>query len=85
MGILHAVYGTRGLTRCLALMLTIYWVAGLGAFAAPLVATQFAQMDRWSFHYLTSLGLAVCNTIILAVVFRFRDQDSESDSSFLVT
>lgn len=46
---------------------------GVGAFAAPLVATQFAQMERWSFHYLTSLGLAVINTIILAVVFRFKE------------
>ncbi|TEB34191.1 MFS general substrate transporter [Coprinellus micaceus] len=45
-------------------------------FAAPLVATQFAQLDRWSFHYLTSLGLSVVNTIILSAIFRFRQQDT---------
>lgn len=48
---------------------------GLGAFAAPLVSTQFAQMRRWSFHYLISLGLAVLNTIIMTLVFRFRRMD----------
>ncbi|KAF6765354.1 major facilitator superfamily domain-containing protein [Ephemerocybe angulata] len=49
--------------------------AGVGAFAAPLVSTKFAQMDRWSFHYLTSLGIAVINTIALAVVFRFKEHE----------
>ncbi|TEB30490.1 MFS general substrate transporter [Coprinellus micaceus] len=46
---------------------------GLGAFTSPLVSTQFAQMNRWSFHYLISLGLVLSNTIIVACVFRFRD------------
>ncbi|PPQ86680.1 LOW QUALITY PROTEIN: hypothetical protein CVT25_006755 [Psilocybe cyanescens] len=48
---------------------------GLGAFAAPLVATQFAHLPRWSFHFLVSLGLSVINTIVLVTVFRFRRQD----------
>ncbi|KAG9086155.1 hypothetical protein FS749_003877 [Ceratobasidium sp. UAMH 11750] len=48
---------------------------GAGAFVAPLVATQFAQLPRWSFHYLTSLGLAIINAISLLVVFRLRSQD----------
>ncbi|TFK38015.1 major facilitator superfamily domain-containing protein [Crucibulum laeve] len=48
---------------------------GLGAFAAPLVATQFSQLRHWSFHYLVSLGIAISNTIILAMVFRFKSQD----------
>ncbi|TFK21819.1 MFS general substrate transporter [Coprinopsis marcescibilis] len=48
---------------------------GLGAFAAPLVSTQFAQMPRWSFHYLVSLGLAISNTVLVCCVFRFRPQD----------
>ncbi|KAG9221698.1 hypothetical protein CCMSSC00406_0005611 [Pleurotus cornucopiae] len=48
---------------------------GLGAFAAPLVATQFAQIDRWSFHYLVSLGIALSNAVALAMVFRFKGQD----------
>ncbi|KAJ3501696.1 hypothetical protein NMY22_g18834 [Coprinellus aureogranulatus] len=50
---------------------------GLGALTSPFVATQFAQMERWSFHYLTSLALSILNTIFMAVVFRFKDQDSE--------
>ncbi|KAF8155522.1 MFS general substrate transporter [Crassisporium funariophilum] len=48
---------------------------GLGAFAAPLVSTQFAQMPRWSFHFLVSLGLAISNTIVLIIVFKFKVQD----------
>lgn len=52
--------------------------AGAGAFAAPLVATQFAQQRMWSFHYLISLGIAFSNTALLIAVFRFKDQDSQS-------
>ncbi|KAG8710478.1 hypothetical protein FRC09_000122 [Ceratobasidium sp. 395] len=48
---------------------------GAGAFVAPLVATQFAQLPRWSFHYLTSLVLAIANAVVLLVVFKLRSQD----------
>ncbi|TFY55750.1 hypothetical protein EVG20_g9203 [Dentipellis fragilis] len=48
---------------------------GAGALAAPLVATQFAQLHHWSFHYLASLGVALSNALILAAVFRFKRQD----------
>jgi fucose permease len=48
---------------------------GLGAFASPLVATQFSQMRHWNLYYLTSLGVATVNTIILSAIFRMRDQD----------
>ncbi|KAF7977329.1 hypothetical protein HWV62_4107 [Athelia sp. TMB] len=48
---------------------------GAGAFCSPLVATQFAQVERWSFHYLVSLGIALLNTVILVAVFRFKSQD----------
>ncbi|CAE6389133.1 unnamed protein product [Rhizoctonia solani] len=47
---------------------------GAGAFIAPLVATQFAQMPRWSFHYLTSLGISLINSLALFFVFRLRRQ-----------
>ncbi|KAG9126758.1 hypothetical protein FRC07_002093 [Ceratobasidium sp. 392] len=53
----------------------LHAVYGAGAFVAPLVATQFAQLPRWSFHYLTSLGLAIINAIVLLVVFKLRSQD----------
>ncbi|KAF8714701.1 tetracycline resistance protein, partial [Rhizoctonia solani] len=52
----------------------LHAVYGAGAFVSPLVATQFAQSTRWSFHYLISLGLAIINTIALLVVFRLRRQ-----------
>ncbi|KAF8664605.1 hypothetical protein AX16_000705 [Volvariella volvacea WC 439] len=48
---------------------------GAGALAAPLVSTQFAQMDRWSFHYLISLGLALSDSVLLLAVFRLKSQD----------
>ena len=52
-------------------------IAGAGALASPLVATQFAQLRHWSFHYLVSLGIALSNTAILAIVFRFKTQDGK--------
>ncbi|KAG7448657.1 MFS general substrate transporter [Guyanagaster necrorhizus] len=48
---------------------------GVGALCSPLVATQFAYFPRWSFHYLTSLGVALTNTILLWAVFRLKSQD----------
>ncbi|CAE6452859.1 unnamed protein product [Rhizoctonia solani] len=47
---------------------------GAGAFISPLVATQFAQLPRWSFHYLLSLGVAVVSATTLLVVFKLRRQ-----------
>ena len=46
---------------------------GTGAFAAPLVATQFAAMPRWSFHFLISLGIAIINLASLTLVFKLQD------------
>jgi hypothetical protein len=43
--------------------------------ASPLVATQFAQRSRWSFHYLTSFAVATLNTFFLICVFKFKTQD----------
>jgi fucose permease len=51
--------------------------SGAGALAAPLVATQFAQRSRWSFHYLTSVAVATLNTALLICVFKFKTQDGE--------
>ncbi|PBK59802.1 MFS general substrate transporter [Armillaria solidipes] len=53
----------------------LHAVYGLGALCSPLVATQFAYLPRWSFHYLTSLGVALTNTIFLWAVFRLKTQD----------
>ncbi|PBK95890.1 MFS general substrate transporter [Armillaria gallica] len=48
---------------------------GGGALTAPLVATQFAQMEHWSFFYLLSLGIAISNTTVLSSIFRFNTLD----------
>ncbi|KAH7910276.1 MFS general substrate transporter [Hygrophoropsis aurantiaca] len=48
---------------------------GAGALSSPIAATHFAQVSRWSFHYLVSLGLALFNTVLLIIVFRLKRQD----------
>ncbi|KAJ9118307.1 hypothetical protein QFC22_004218 [Naganishia vaughanmartiniae] len=45
---------------------------GAGALVSPLVATQFSEMKHWSFHYLTSLGVAVINLLLVLYAFRFK-------------
>ena len=87
MGILHAAYGDYiqilSLNLCLHLIrhffifFYFFLFSGLGAFASPLVATQFAQLPRWSFHFLCSLGIALSNTILLMAVFKLRCQDGK--------
>ncbi|KAI0322837.1 MFS general substrate transporter [Amylostereum chailletii] len=66
-----ASYKSNGAT----LMGVLHAVYGAGALASPLVATQFAQLPHWSFHYLCSLGVALSNTIALAAIFRFQTQE----------
>ncbi|KAG2032525.1 major facilitator superfamily domain-containing protein, partial [Suillus americanus] len=53
----------------------LHAVYGAGALSSPLVATQFAQLPHWSFHYLCSLGIAFVNTVLLIVVFGLKTQD----------
>jgi len=53
----------------------IHAAYGVGALAAPLSATYFAQSTYWSCHFLISLSLAVWNMFILIGVFRFQSQD----------
>ena len=40
-------------------MSILHAVYGVGALVCPLVATQFATLEHWSYQYLTSLGLAL--------------------------
>ncbi|KAI0759756.1 MFS general substrate transporter [Irpex lacteus] len=47
----------------------LHAIYGLGAFAAPLSATQFANLPRWSFQYLISLGLALINVVSILFIF----------------
>ncbi|KAG1748273.1 MFS general substrate transporter [Suillus paluster] len=53
----------------------LHAVYGAGALSSPLVATQFAQLPHWSFHYLCSLGIAFITTVSLIVVFGLKTQD----------
>ncbi|KAI4527975.1 MFS general substrate transporter, partial [Schizophyllum commune Loenen D] len=73
MGMLHAAYGAFMPYPMHSKF--PHTSAGLGALLAPLVSTQFAQMHRWSFHYLTSMGVALANMAISAAVFQFENQD----------
>jgi len=52
-----------------------YFLSGVGALSAPLIATRFAQMPRWPFQYLTSLGLSIANVTALVIVFKLKTQD----------
>ena len=56
----------------------LYAFEGLGAFVAPLAATNFATQGKWYFHYLISSGIAISNTVALAYIFRLKSQDSKS-------
>ena len=53
---------------------------GVGALVSPLVATQFAQLPHWSFHFLTSLVVAIINVVFLTSVFKLKTQDGGSIS-----
>lgn len=71
---------TNGFVACIkdkpeSKMGILHAAYGAGALSAPLVATQFAQLRNWSFHYLISFGIALSNTLLLLVVFRFKTQD----------
>lgn len=57
-------------------------ILGLGAFTAPLVATQFADRQRWSFHYLISLGIAILEVTALSAALRFKTQEGKNFFSF---
>lgn len=54
---------------------------GFGAFASPLVATHFSNTKNWSYHYLTSMGMALINITSLSLVFRFKRQEEIYTSS----
>lgn len=59
------------LSRCSQLI-------GAGALASPLVATEFSHLPQWNLHFLTSLGIAISNTIALSVVFRLKPQEGKT-------
>ena len=56
-------------------LIGLSYFSGLGAFTSPFIATQFAQLPRWSFNFLVSLGIAMTNIIFLISVFKLKRQD----------
>ncbi|KAI0767878.1 MFS general substrate transporter [Irpex lacteus] len=50
-------------------------IYGVGALIAPISATQFSGMHRWSFQYLISLGIALIDMLLLFTVFRGKRQE----------
>lgn len=55
---------------------------GVGAMCAPLVSTQFARFERWSFVYLVHIGLALINIVLQILAFRFRSQEGMTLDDF---
>jgi Na+/melibiose symporter-like transporter len=50
-------------------------IVGLGAFVAPLVATQFSNLaQNWHLHYIISTVLSFSNSVSLYLVFKLRGQ-----------
>lgn len=72
MGFFHAFYG---MGYCLTHGFELTDKTGLGALSAPFVATQFAHMRHWSYHYLISLCLAIVNTISFSTIIGFKTKD----------
>ncbi|KAF8966644.1 major facilitator superfamily domain-containing protein [Flammula alnicola] len=64
----------------------IHSAYGFGLLIAPFVSTQFAQLPRWSFHFLVSLGLSLSNTAVQISIFKFKSLDGKCPCtcSFLV-
>ena len=74
MGFLHAAYGEDTFTLR-PRRSPLLGRSGFGALTAPLAATHFARLHRWSFHYLVSFGVATLNTVVLVCVFKLKSQD----------
>ncbi len=51
---------------------------GVGAMCAPLVSTQFARFQRWSFVYLVHIGITLANAVLEVLAFRFKSQEGTS-------
>ncbi|PIL23349.1 hypothetical protein GSI_14660 [Ganoderma sinense ZZ0214-1] len=57
-----------------AKMMILSAANGFGATCAPLAATRFALLARWSLVYTISIAFAVITGISQAITFRFRSQ-----------
>ncbi|KAI0760304.1 MFS general substrate transporter [Fomes fomentarius] len=71
----NAFLASRSAGKASSKMGFMHAIYGMGAMCAPLIATQFANIPRWSFVFLTHLGITVVNTILQIAVFRFKTQE----------
>ncbi|KAG8929861.1 hypothetical protein FRC02_004987 [Tulasnella sp. 418] len=53
-------------------MAILHSAYGVGALVAPLVATQFTLLPRWSYFFFVSLGIAFISLVLSVSVFRFQ-------------
>jgi hypothetical protein len=48
------------------------------------VATQFSELKHWNFHYLTSLGVAIINLVLVLYAFRLKSIETLfSDAGYI--
>ncbi|KAG8968262.1 hypothetical protein FRC03_008128 [Tulasnella sp. 419] len=53
-------------------MAILHSAYGVGALVAPLVATQFTLLPRWTYFFFVSLGIAFVSLVLSVSVFRFQ-------------
>ena len=57
---------------------TMLGYIGTGALISPLVSTQFAQIERWYFHYLFLLGATMITLSVMVIFFRGKSAEGIS-------
>lgn len=67
--------------QCIILNYNYNPLLGVGAFASPFISTQFATMEKWSYFFFISLGLAVMNLICLTTTFGFERSEGKHPKS----
>lgn len=80
-GLGNAVQNAQGLTIIMSLynndngpVMVGAGCYGTGALIGPLVSTQFAQIPKWNYHFVVTLGVAVVNLVFILAVIRFKNQ-----------
>jgi fucose permease len=72
MGIAHASYGACSPPPPSSRKINnlVVGCIGTGALISPLIATQFAQIEHWYFHYLFLLGATIITLSVIVIFFR---------------
>jgi len=67
---LHTVRTSPSVPSLPQLNNTMVGCIGTGALISPLIATQFAQIEHWYFHYLFLLGATMITLSVMVIFFR---------------